>query len=63
MAGTLGKYNPLRYRGYVYDMETGFYYLQNRYYNPKIGRFINADVLVSIGQGVLGDNMIVLPDG
>ena len=43
MASTLGKYNPLRYRGYVYDTETGLYYLQSRYYNPGWGRFINAD--------------------
>ena len=43
MASTLGKYNPLRYRGYVYDTETGLYYLQSRYYNPAWGRFINAD--------------------
>lgn len=35
--------NPLRYRGYVFDQETGFYYLQSRYYDPAIGRFINAD--------------------
>ena len=34
-------YNPLRYRGYIYDTETGFYYLQTRYYDPSIGRFIN----------------------
>ena len=43
MAGTLGEYNPLRYRGYVYDTETGLYYLNSRYYNPETGRFINAD--------------------
>ena len=43
MASTLGQLNPLRYRGYVYDSETGFYYLQSRYYDPNIGRFINAD--------------------
>ena len=35
--------NPLRYRGYIYDTETGFYYLQSRYYDPAIGRFINPD--------------------
>ena len=35
--------NPLRYRGYVYDDETGLYYLQSRYYDPTICRFINAD--------------------
>ena len=43
MATTLGEQNPLRYRGYVYDTETGLYYLQSRYYNPTWGRFINAD--------------------
>ena len=35
--------NPLRYRGYVYDDETGLYYLQSRYYDPVTGRFLNAD--------------------
>jgi len=49
--------NPLRYRGYVYDNETGLYYLQSRYYNPEIGRFISADGLVSTGQGLNGNNM------
>ena len=39
----IGKYNPFRYRGYVYDTETGLYYLTSRYYNPVWGRFINAD--------------------
>ena len=36
--------NPLRYRGYYYDQETGYYYLQSRYYDPSICRFINSDV-------------------
>ena len=63
MAETLGVYNPLRYRGYVYDTETGFYYLQSRYYDPELSRFVNADALVSTGQGLLGNNMIVLRDG
>lgn len=35
--------NPFRYRSYYYDKETGLYYLNSRYYNPKWGRFINAD--------------------
>ena len=35
--------NPLRYRGCYYDSETGYYYLQSRYYDPEICRFINAD--------------------
>ena len=47
MADTLGKLNPFRYRGYVYDTETGLYYLQSRYYNPETGRFINADNSIS----------------
>ena len=50
-------YNPLTYRGYVYDRETGLYYLQSRYYNPEWSRFINADGLVSTGQGLLSYNM------
>ena len=57
LATTLGFYNPLRYRGYVYDPETKLYYLQSRYYNPEMGRFINGDGLVSTGQGLLGNNM------
>ena len=36
-------YNPFRYRGYYYDNETGLYYLQSRYYDPAVGRFINPD--------------------
>ena len=45
MATTLGTLNPLTYRGYVYDHETGLYYLQSRYYNPEIKRFISADAV------------------
>jgi RHS repeat-associated protein len=43
LASTLGVANPLRYRGYIYDEETGLYYLQSRYYNPVLGRFISKD--------------------
>ena len=57
LANTLGQINPLRYRGYVYDHETGLYYLQSRYYDPEIGRFLNADAFASTGQGILGNNM------
>ena len=56
-SGDLAELNPLRYRGYVYDQETGFYYLQSRYYDPAIGRFINADSYASTGAGVIGCNM------
>ena len=41
--------NPLTYRGYIYDRETGFYYLQSRYYDPTIGRFLNADDTTFLG--------------
>ena len=43
LAETLGKVQPFRYRGYVFDEETGLYYLRSRYYNPGWGRFVNAD--------------------
>ncbi len=39
----VSRLNPLRYRGYVYDTDTGLYYLQSRYYDPTSGRFLNAD--------------------
>ena len=55
--GTMAEVNPIRYRGYYYDTETGLYYVSSRYYDPEIGRFINADALVSTGQGILGNNM------
>ena len=45
----LGYLNPLRYRGYVYDQETKLYYLQSRYYNPNICRFISADSISYLG--------------
>ena len=56
-SGRLAEINPLRYRGYYYDNETGFYYLQSRYYDPANRRFISADVYASTGQGFLGTNM------
>ena len=56
-SGSLAEVNPLRYRGYYYDVETGLYYLQSRYYDPAIGRFINADGYASTGQGIIGCNM------
>ena len=50
LAETLGKAQPFRYRGYVFDEETGLYYLRSRYYNPGWGRFVNADVLIGAGK-------------
>ena len=54
----IGNINPLRYRGYYYDNDTGLYYLQSRYYDPAIGRFINADAFASTDtKDLLGTNM------
>ncbi|MFQ8600261.1 MAG: RHS repeat domain-containing protein [Oscillospiraceae bacterium] len=44
----IGHANPIRYRGYYYDNETGYYYLQTRFYNPEWGRFLNADAIAGI---------------
>lgn len=58
LASTIGQVNPIRYRSYYYDNETGFYYLNSRYYDPETGRFINADGQISsVGGDVLGCNM------
>ena len=39
----IAEINPIRYRGYYYDSETGLYYLKSRYYDPAVKRFLNAD--------------------
>lgn len=39
----IGSINPFRYRGYYYDSETKLYYLNTRYYDPEVGRFISQD--------------------
>ena len=51
----IGDLNPLRYRGYYYDAETGFYYLQSRYYDFANCRFINADGLFA--DSFIGTNL------
>ena len=57
-ANSVGTLNPFRYRGYYYDAETGLYYLQTRYYDPEVGRFINADAFTSTDiSSPLGTNM------
>ena len=53
----LAQTNPLRYRSYYYDSETGFYYVSSRYYNPEICRFISVDGLLATGTGILEHNM------
>ena len=56
-SGRLAEINPLRYRGYYYDSETGFYYLQSRYYDPVNRRFINADRYTTAGSEFTGTNL------
>ena len=55
--GKLAHLNPFRYRGYFYDTETGFYFLQSRYYDPQTGRFLNADGQLNTSLGLDGANL------
>ncbi len=57
MATTLGKHNPFRYRGYVWDEETWMYYLRSRYYYPELQRFIGADSMLGSLGSVLSHNI------
>ena len=50
----IGNINPFRYRGYYYDVETGLYYLNTRYYDPFACRFINADDISYIEPETIG---------
>lgn len=56
LASTLGVDNPYRFKSYRYDQETQLYYLNSRYYDPEIGRFISADNLVNLQYTILNDN-------
>ena len=57
MAATVGQKNPFRYRGYYFDAESGMYYLQSRYYDPEIRRFISADNIIVTGTSVEYQNV------
>lgn len=52
--------NPYRYRGYYHDVETGYYYVCSRYYDPEIGRFMNSDdsITLAFGSGKMGHNLL-----
>ena len=50
----LGNINPIRYRGYYYDTETGLYYLKSRYYDPQTGRFISMDDISYLDPETIG---------
>ncbi len=53
----IGNVNPIRYRGYYYDTETGWYYLNSRYYDPQVRRFINADGIIGANGAFIGMNL------
>lgn len=56
LADTLGIRNPFRYRGYIYDEESGLYWLKSRYYCPELCRFISMDALLGLRGGMLTHN-------
>lgn len=65
LATTIGVVNPVRYRGYYYDTESGLYYLMSRYYDAQTGRFLNADtpeMLAYAGSSRLSSNLYVYCD-
>ncbi|MFT3950860.1 MAG: RHS repeat-associated core domain-containing protein [Oscillospiraceae bacterium] len=73
MASTVGAVNPFRYRSYYYDTDTGLYYLQSRYYDPVVKKFVNADNPAILGitcskinginvYGYCGNNPVIYED-
>ena len=58
----IGLINPFRYRSYYYDDESNMYYINNRYYCPEWGRFLNADGIIGANQSVLGQNSFLYTD-
>ncbi len=61
--GSMAEINPIRYRGYYYDAETNWYYLESRYYNPEWCRFISPDSLFVAGDAITGSNMYAYCNG
>ena len=61
----IGEKNPYRYRSYYYDTETSWYYLNSRYYNPNIGRFITMDEIEYLGatSTILSYNLFTYCEG
>ena len=61
---TIALDNPLRYRGYYYDFDSGLYYLQSRFYDANTGRFINADepTLIGANGGMVSNNLFAYCD-
>ena len=57
MAATVGQVNPVRYRGYYWDAESGLYYLESRYYDGEVGRFVNGDGAFGANKDILSNNI------
>ena len=59
LAGTVGAANPYRYKSYYYDAETGLYYLQSRYYDAQVQRFVSPDMpeLMGVSGGIYAYNL------
>lgn len=55
----IGIINPFRYRGYYYDNETNLYYLNKRYYNPALRRFLNTDGILGADSDTLNYNLYI----
>ena len=57
--GTMAAINPIRYRGYYFDSDSGLYYVSNRYYDSEIGRFFSTDDIDYLGAdgSLLGYNL------
>ena len=49
----IGNLNPIRYRGYYYDVETGFYYCGSRYFVPQLGLWLNHDDMLDKQDSIL----------
>ena len=64
LSDPIAQLNPLRYRGYYYDTETGYYFLNSRYYNPRTGRFLNADTsyVLSVQSNLYDKNLYAYCD-
>ncbi len=55
---SVGTYNPLVYKDYIWDSETDWYYCNSRYYDPETGRWVNGDSVISeVGESVEGYNL------
>ncbi len=62
----IGDINPIRYKDYYYDLQTGWYQLTSRFYDPEVGRFLNADdlsLLMETDSGVVDKNLYAYCDG